>query len=240
MKVIVGKYGYYDYASVLESNIFCLKFEGKNNLFKYFREVSNSEVKSSIFSSKTIDNILIQPSEPLNWDFPKTFLMVEFKEAISLLPESELNGFVEIPISVAVIINVSRKSIPIDLFRITPLKFALYGNPHNGIICHYWKSEFYFNPFTPKIFETCLLEIGLQNQSSSLIKLTKLVFDFAYIQIFFNESLAKASSKVKIQSESYCETEFVKPIEIDNFQQSLDLIPTKFLSSSKFVMLNGL
>ncbi|MCX7908544.1 MAG: DUF432 domain-containing protein [Ignavibacteria bacterium] len=239
MATLIDKYGTFPFDWKFFNELFSFGFKQGLNSLIYFKEISNL-VQSSFLSVNEIESITIQPSEPLVSDLPKTLLFLELKEPISLLPESGLFGYFEFPISISLVIHTNKKSIPLDLFNFSSIKFALYGNPHNGNVCRFWKTNFYHNHFTPSLFKTGLLEIEIQNTSNSLLKLNKLILDFSYIQIFYNETIAKARAKVKIQSESYCETEFITPTLTQGFQQSLDLIPTKILSSSKFIMLNGI
>lgn len=240
MATQVDRYGLFDFDFFFESERFHFKFEKDIDTFKYFREIFGGERKVSILNSKAIDNITFQPSEPLFLELPKPYLLVEFFHPIQLAPESVLTGYIEFPISCSILINTFQKSILFDIFHLNSIKFALYGNPYNGQICRYWKSDFFSSTFVPRLFETGILEIEIQNTTSYLINLTKLVFDFSHIQIYYNNLIAKASARAKIQSESYCETEFVKPQFEEGFQQTFDLIPTKILSSSKFIMANGL
>lgn len=236
----VDRYGFFDFDFKFENEKFTLEFEKEFKSFKYTRSTSSANKKITRINYDELDSIIIQPSEPLLLDFPKTHLLIEFVHPLQLVPNSELFGFIEFPISISTIINVHQKNLALDIFHLNPVKFALYGNPHNGLICRYWKTEFFTTPFKPKLFETGLLEIEIQNLTSNLVNLTKLVFDFSHILIYYDDNQAKASSRAKIQSESYCETEFIKPINIEGFKQTFDLIPTKLLTSSKLIMSNGI
>ncbi len=240
MPTNVSRYGSFP----LDDSFVCENFKfsliNKANSYLYRRETIDNNIKSSTLSYVECDEIIIQPSEPLVEDLPKTLIMLEFEEPLILLPESKLNGFATFPISIAIFLKDKRKHYLIDLFNISRLKFALYGNPHNGLVCRYWKTNFLLQPFETTIFETALLELELENTSSSTIKLTKLILDFAYIRLYYKERQAKTKARAKIQSELYCETEFLDTNEKESFIQTIDLIPTKLLSSSKFIMTNGL
>lgn len=240
MPKIVSGYGKFPLEDIFECDKFKFSFLKNENVFYYTREVFNSSKIRKILSFKDFENVLIQPSEPLVDELQKTHLYLEFEEPLSLLPETKLNGFATIPVSISIFAGVSNKNFFIDLFNISNTKFALYGNPHFGYVCRYWKTKFSTQPIEPKLFETAILDLELENLSTNTITLTKLVFDFAYIRIYYNNTLAKAKAKARIQSETFCETEFLDILERDRSVLSIDLIPTKAFSSSKFVMVNGI
>ncbi len=240
MSVISNHYGEYPFKNDYIFDKFKFTFTLDSQVFRYFRETFDSQKKNLLISLNNIDKIIVQPSEPLVSDLPKTHLMLELSEPLVLPPDSEIRGFFDFPVSVAILVIVNNKITPIDLFQLLPNKFALYGNSHNGVLCRYWKTSFYPVPIEPRIFETGVLEIEIQNSSSSTITLTRLVMDFAYIELFYNWTVVKAKARARIQSESLCETQFLVPTDVHNFTKSYDLIPTKILSSSKFIMLYGI
>ncbi|MGB9770824.1 MAG: DUF432 domain-containing protein [Candidatus Kapaibacteriota bacterium] len=239
-KLFLSKYGIYPFLDSYESDKFSFSFLKENNSLCYTRKVVGGESKTFWIPFDEYKNVIIQPSEPLVSDLPKTRLYLELDEPLSMFPDSFLAGFITVPLTVAIFLENSKKQQLVDLLHISPIKFALYGNPHNGDICRYWKTKFSLVPIETTIFETALMELEIENVSSSAILVSKLIFDFAYIKIFYNENIAKIKGRAKIQSETYCETEFLEPSELNGFNQSIDLIPTKLLSSSKYLMTNGL
>jgi len=240
MAVTVEKYGAFPFGEEFENNFFHLSFIKSQSSYIYRRELFNGESTSFFVSSGEIEQIIIQPSEPLTNDYPKTLLMLEFEKPVKILPESDIKLWSEIPISTAVLIQTKKSTEVVDLFNVSKVKFALYGDAHTGSICRYWKSECMLDPFVPKGFQTAQLELDIFNSSSSTVNVSKLVFDFTHIRIFYDDILARAKAYARVQSPSLCETEFVVPNDVDGFRQTIDLIPSKLLTSSKFVMLYGL
>ncbi|MFN3781866.1 MAG: DUF432 domain-containing protein [Candidatus Kapaibacteriota bacterium] len=240
MSEIFTHYGEYPFRSDYLFEKFRFSFNSESRVFGYSRQTFHNQKKNLLITLDYVDKVIVQPSEPLVSDLPKTHLLLELSEPLVFPPDSEVHGFFDFPISVAILVKTNNKITLIDLFQLLPTKFALYGNSHNGVLCRYWKTSFNSAPIEPKIFETGVLEIEIQNNSSSSITLTRLVLDFAYIELFYNSTVVKAKARARIQSESLCETQFLSPSNVQNFVKSYDLIPTKILSSSKFIMLNGI
>lgn len=240
MPEIFNHYGEYPFKNNFIFDKFNFSFTFDAHFFHYSRHTFDNKSRNLLISLDTIDRIIVQPAEPLVQDLPKTHLMLELTNPLVLPSDCLIRGFLDFPISVAVLAEVNKQITTVDLFQLRPNKFALYGNSHNGVICRFWRTDFNPLPIEPRIFETGLLEIEIQNSSSTSITLTRLVMDFAYIELFYNRFVVKAKARARIQSDSFCETQFLTPSDVENFIRTYDLIPTKILSSSKFIMLNGL
>ncbi len=237
--VSIESYGLFPFSDTYVSINFECKFEDFDSYYLYQRNTLTSEKAEFILPKKEIHSILIQPSEPFVRNLNSTFLMLKFLEPISLLPYSKLVGFVDFPLNTSIFV-IDNKFEHIDIFSIAPTKLALYGNPHNGIICRYWETS--FKPSKPfqKPFETGILELTLTNPTSSNVIVSKLVLNFSFIEIFYNSLACISAASVKVISDKLAETEFIQPDVPKEFQKSIDLIPTKILSSSKFLMEFGL
>lgn len=239
--VSIESYGLFPFSDSYGRLSFNFKFEDFDTYYLYRRNTSTSEKVEFILPKKEISNILIQPSEPFLKDLNSTFLMFKFLEPISLLPETKLSGFVDFPLNLSIFfISTENDYEHIDNFSIAPTKLALYGNPHNGIICRYWETSFKFSKPYEKPFETGVLELTLTNPTSSKVIVSKVVLNFSFIEIFYHNLSCISAASVKILSDKLAETEFNKPYVPAEFQKSIDLIPTKILSSSKFLMEFGL
>jgi hypothetical protein len=237
----LNKYGYYLFSPFYKNESFELIFQKLNSFYQYQRDVANLDSSKQIISIPEITKIYVQPSEPFAQGLDTTFLLLKLREPLHLLPESSLNGYVSFPLSLSLFVSDKEDKIHhIDTFSILKPKLALYGNPHNGIICRYWETSFSSEIPDEKLFSTGILELNINNPTSSKVEVSQLVLNFSYMEIYFKPTTCKTSARVKIISDKFAETEFITPSGLDGYEKSIDLIPTKILTSSKYLMEFGL
>jgi hypothetical protein len=233
-------YGQYPILDSYESEFFSITIQKLNNFLLFERVVEASKEKYSTKLGIDASSIIFQPSEPVFREVDTTLILLHFEEPLTMLPNSSLELFTTLPIATSVILSENGKSIPLDLIHLAPVKFTLYGDAHKGKICRYWKTNLSFSPVKTDFLRTCALNLNISNSSAGTIKLTNLVFDFAYLEIIYSNQHCFSKAKVKILSENIAETEFSPPGYIEGFNQSYDLLPTKKFSSPKFLMEFGI
>lgn len=237
----INKYDFFPFNPIYRSDSFEFFFKKIDSFFLYQRKVSELDFYSQIISVQDITKIYLQPSEPFAEGFDTRFLLLKFTEPLLLLPDSSLEGYVDFPISLSLfIIDNQNKIHHINTFSLLKPKLALYGNPHNGKICRFWESSFSSSIPNEKPFATGVLQLYINNPTSSKIIITRLVLDFSFMELYFKFNSCKTSARVKIVSDKFAETEFITPRDIEGYSKSIDLIPTRILTSSKFLMEFGL
>lgn len=236
----IERYGQYPVLDSYESEFFSITIQKFKNVLFFERVAEAPKEKYSAKLGMEPSEIIFQPSEPLFRDVDTTLILLHFEEPLTILPNSSVELFTTIPIAISIIFSENGKIVPLDLLHLAPVKFTLYGNAHKGKICRYWKTNFFFNPVEADFLRTCALNLNISNSFAGIVKLTKLVFDFAYLEIIYSGCYCFSNAKVKILSENIAETEFSPPAYIEGFTQSYDLLPTKKFSSPKFLMEFGI
>lgn len=236
----IESYGQYPILDSYESEFFSITIQKLKDFLLFERVIEASKEKYSTKLGIEASKVIFQPSEPFSREVDTTLILLHLEEPFTMLPNSSVELYTTLPIATSVILDENGKIVPLDLFHLVPVKFALYGNAHKGKICRYWKTNFYFTPVKTDFFRTCALNLNIFNSSSVTIKLTTLVFDFAYLEIIYSNQHCFSNAKVRILSENIAETEFSSPAHTEGFSQSYDLLPTKKFSSPKFLMEFGI
>ncbi|MCX7879837.1 MAG: DUF432 domain-containing protein [Ignavibacteria bacterium] len=241
MEHFVDSYGSFPFLEKYFSGKFQIEFTKESNFYIYKRNLLPESERKFTLPVLNYTNLLIQPTEPLISDFSTTYLLLLFNNPLVLFPDSEIQCFCDFPISLSFFLQNDRRLVThIDMLNLSKTKLALYGDSHKGIVCRLWKTEISTEPVSQTLFETGCLELSVVNTSSVRAILTKSVFDFSFIQIFFKGNECKAKARIRVISDQFAETEFLTPSDISETTQSIDLIPTKILSKSKFLMEFGL
>lgn len=236
----IERYGQYPILDSYESEFFSITIQKFNDFLFFERLVEASKEKYSTKLGIEASKVILQPSEPIFREVDTTLLLLQFEEPLTMLPNSSVELFTALPIATSIILAEDGKIVPLDLLHLAPVKFTLYGNAHRGKICRYWKTNLFFTPVEDDFLRTCALNLNISNSFAGIVKLTKLVFDFAYLEIIYSGRHCFSNAKVRILSENIAETEFSSPAYIEGFTQSYDLLPTKKFSSPKFLMEFGI
>ncbi|MGQ9818332.1 MAG: DUF432 domain-containing protein [Candidatus Kapaibacteriales bacterium] len=242
MAISIEKFGSYEFDNFFQSNAFSLTFENHINNIHYKRSLTyDNSLLETIISVRKPSYILLQPSEPIYQHLSKVHLLIKFKIPISLFPESQIFGFALFPVALTVYIDHRGDWLGIDTFGTKPEKYALYGSAHNGIICHFKES-----PFVPDFpndfdkFSEGILRLEIINTTKSFVRLNHIVLDYSFIKLFYKEDHSIAEAIVKILGLNTAETEFISPEVPSSYNRTIDLVPTSFLSSAKYLMEFGL
>ncbi|ADC66253.1 Protein of unknown function DUF432 [Ferroglobus placidus DSM 10642] len=181
--------------------------------------------------------VVVNPVEPVN--LPKNitrYLMVELDEPIVMEPKNSEKVTLTFPIEVAVILAGKKSLEVLDVFSFVKPKYALYGDPRNGVICRYWKSEV---SGEEEDFVKGKLEVEINNSSGEWVEIGKLVFDVYGMKIYYGESVV-AFARANVISEKVAETEFVdkragkKSIEL-YLARRIPVVKKKFVMEWGFV-----
>ena len=132
-------FGYHEIPLHIEQDgiILSVKREGEN--LRYKRACLEEEVEKTLLAGS--GKILLNPVEPLNKPKVLTrYLLIEFNNALVVEPKGKKTIFLTFPIEIAVYISSKKQFEVIDILSLPRQKFALYGDPRNGLICKYWRS----------------------------------------------------------------------------------------------------
>ncbi len=195
-----------------------------------FRIYRRGDLKKVVVAES--GRVVVNPVEPVN--LPKNitrFLLIEFDKPMVVEPKSSGKISLTFPIEIAVILAGKNSLEVLDVFSFVEPKYTLYGDPKNGVICRYWRSEIFEKE---EDFVKGILEVEISNSSSEWVEVEKLVFDVYGMKIYYGESVV-AFAEVRILSEKVAETEFVdRRIE----KKSLELYTARKIPmvGKKFVM----
>ncbi|MBN2829982.1 MAG: DUF432 domain-containing protein [Candidatus Cloacimonetes bacterium] len=187
--------------------------------------------------------ITINPVEPIFT--PKeitSYLLIEFDRSFAIKPGISKKIYLTFPVEIGIFISKRRDFELLDVFSFARKKFSLYGEPNNGIVCKYWKSNLHLskpdvNPLTEGV-----LELNVRNDSSSWINVSKALFKALGMKLYYNGSLVSMRATMKLTDEEIAETDFHdSPLE-KGMHKSIELVTSKRLSvqSSKTIMMEGI
>ena len=169
-----------------------------------FRIYRRGDLKKVVVAES--GRVVVNPVEPVN--LPKNitrFLLIEFDKPMVVEPKSSGKISLTFPIEIAVILAGKKSFEVLDVFSFVEPKYTLYGDPKNGVVCRYWRSEIFEEE---EDFVKGRLEVEISNSSSEWVEVGKLVFDVYGMKIYYGESVV-AFAEVRILSEKVAETEFV-------------------------------
>ncbi len=169
-----------------------------------FRIYRRGDLKKVVVAES--GRVVVNPVEPVN--LPKNitrFLLIEFDKPMVVEPKSNGKISLTFPIEIAVILAGKKSFEVLDVFSFVEPKYTLYGDPKNGVVCRYWRSEIFEEE---EDYVKGRLEVEISNSSSEWVEVEKLVFDVYGMKIYYGESVV-AFAEVRILSEKVAETEFV-------------------------------
>lgn len=206
----------------------------------YRREWQDNKVKKVIGSN--INKILINPVEPLNLLKSITsFFLTEFEKTLLIGPKKSKEIFLKFPVEIGVFISEKENFELIDVFSLANPKYTLYGDPKNGVICRYWKTDIFTTKpqINPKI--EGIMNLKIKNSTAQWEEIKTAVFNGNGMKIYYNNELVSLIAKLKIIAKNKAETEFVNaPLE-KNMKKSEELFsPKGTIIAKKFIMEEGL
>lgn len=190
-------------------------------------------------------DFIIHPVEPI---FPDKkiagHLLIETTDKIELAPEISRTIFVIIPVHLGVFALEGKQSDLIDIISYYPEKYTLYGDPHHGLMCRYFKSDVFLTKPATDYIREAVLEINLINNSGSWIELNCLVFDCSRMTVHFDSDEVISKAKVKVINQIVAETDFEEIKSGKEYEKSLQVYQQKRLmlspTSKSFIMEYGL
>lgn len=227
----------FDYSS----EEFEISLQRNADRFEYYRRNGEETQSKLLFSNR--DELLIVPVEPVNLPRQITsFLMIEFVREIMMQPGRSSQIYLTFPIEIGVFTGRKDKYEVFDIFSRSTLKYTLYGEPRNGVICKYWLSKVFLQePETNPLLEG-VLQLNITNSSHEWVKVNKALFNANGMKIYYNNDNVSLKANMKVLEEEAAEVEFNNSPLHNQMKKSPELFSTRKLSvsSKKAVMLEGI
>ncbi|MCF7918950.1 MAG: DUF432 domain-containing protein [Candidatus Cloacimonetes bacterium] len=209
--------------------------------YEYLRDCQGKTANKLIQSD--IDEILISPVEPLNLPNQiSNFLLVEFFREMMLQPNFNALIYLTFPIEIGVFVGRKDKHEILDIFTLSRLKYTLYGEPRDGVICKYWQSTVHQQePDTDPLREG-VIQLNIVNNSHNWVQVNKALFNGNGMKLYYNKQYVSLKATMKILEEEAAEVEFHNSPLHRDMKKASELFSTRRLSSSsrKAVMLEGI
>jgi len=215
------------------------RFEGGKIAVEQILSISNSDY--------TISTI---PIPPVNLPSKiSDHLMLKFTMPIVIDAGGQILKYCTMPIELAVIRKNSDSSrLPgiIDAFSVSRPKYALYGEPHNGLITRFQNVSLYddLDEVNATRFEQAKIEISIINSTDTSIKLNRIVLPAAQMNFFYDNDNEVNNQTVYLESiEMEIQSNLRAMISLLNRSPSQPAISVSAISSSyereKFEMKRG-
>ena len=155
-------------------------------------EASKMAVEQLLSVSNDDYTISIIPIPPVNTPSKiSDHVMIKFKMPIVIDAEGHLTKYCTMPIELATIrMNKDSSHLPgiIDTFSVASTKYALYGEPHNGLITRFHQASLHdtLDEVDAKEFQEAKLEIALNNNTDTAIKVNRIVLPAAQMNFFYD------------------------------------------------------
>lgn len=234
-------FGYYDIPfRIIEEGIsLSIDKEGENLLYR--REYDVEKVEKILLGSN--GKILINPIEPVTKPKELTpYLLIELDRALVVEPKGTKKIFITFPIEIGVFIRKGEDSTILDTFTLMKQKFTLYGDPHSGFICRYFKSSVYsVIPSVDRIHEG-VMELTITNTTTGWIEVTRAMFNAYGMKIYYSDNLVSMRANMKVKSSQIAENDFDdSPLKVE-MKKSVELFSTRKLSitTTKSIMELGI
>ncbi len=192
-----------------------------DNFYRYKRMLEDSEVEKILLKDS---EIIINPIEPVN--LPKSitnYLFIHFDKPVVVEPNSTAEVFATFPIEIGVFVKKDESLEDIDIFSFLKPKYALYGDPKNGKIARYWKTQIFERIPEVDPFEKGVIKIKISNLTNSWCEVTRAVFDVYSMKIYYSEKIVSSIAEMKIYSRKVAETNFIDRPLYEGMEKAVEL-----------------
>jgi len=225
----------------LKNEEFSLLIEKEGDLFVYKREAGKEKKEKIILGDEK--KVIINPVEPLNQ--PKElspYLDIEFERTLTIKHGSSRKIFLKFPLEIGVFLFEKNTFDVLDIFTLTKPKFTLYGDPHNGMICRYWKSDIFSSPPPLEYYHEGIMQLILTNTSEEWEEVSKVIFNAYGMKIYYNDKMVAMKAEMKVMGQSTAETAFFDSPLKKGMKKALELYVAKKIpiTTTKFMMREGI
>lgn len=234
-------YGYHNVPFSMENEHFKVYIHKHENGYRYRRETGEGNAEK-IVAGRSGKAVVI-PVEPVNKPREITpFFLIDLAETLAVEPRRTVKIMVTFPVEIAIgFVPKNNNIYYLDVLSINKPKYTLYGNPKNGLICRYWRSDVYFSMPPVNPFSEGVMTMTITNSSKQWVNVNHAVFSAFNMTIYYKINLVGANATMKILGENTAETAFVdSPLEKD-MKKSLHFYEAKRLPvlGGKLIMEEG-
>lgn len=234
-------FGYHDIPLKIVQEGISLSVQKDRGGLVYKRDCLDEHVEKRLLA--TNGRILVNPVEPLNKPKALTqYLLVEFEKTLAIEPEGTEKIFLTFPIEIAVYISRDKDFEVIDILTLTRQKFTLYGDPRNGILCKYWKSDVFSTMPSVNPIQEGLMELTVANTNAQWVEITKAVFNAYGMKLHYSNTMVSMKASINLKTRNRAETDFLDSPLKKGMKKSLEVYATRKMSltAPKFIMEFGL
>ena len=218
---------------------FSVEKEGEQ--FIYRRQCRDEEIEKILAMDQ--GEIIVNPIEPLTKPKELTpYFLIKLDRNLMIEPRATKTIFLTFPIEIGVYIFSKEEFKSLDSFTFVKPKFTLYGDPRQGVICKYWKSDVYLSIPNTDPFQEGIMKLKIINNHTDWVEITKAVFNAYGMKIYYNDRMVSMKAVMRIRSGAIADTDFRdSPIE-EGMTNALEIYTARRLSitSQEFVMEFGL
>lgn len=218
-------YGAYSFPASIETENISISVEKEENRFLYRREFQEEKVEKILAADS--GQLIVNPVEPLNKPVEVTsFMQIEFDKTIVVEPKSSKKIYLTFPIEIGVFASSKRDVEILDVFTLVRQKYTLYGEPSDGVICRYWKSDIYSKmPETDRLREG-VMELTLRNEVGEWVEVGRAVFNAVGMKIYYND-IVSMKANMELNSKTMAETDFMDSPLVSGMKKSVELYTTR-------------
>jgi hypothetical protein len=213
----------------------------EEDFFIYRRECLDEKLEKTLAINK--GEIIINPIEPLTKPKELTpYFMIKLDQGLIIEPKETKILFLTFPIEIGVFISSRQGFNHLDSFSLAKHKYTLYGDPRQGLICKYWKSNIYPEVPVTDPFQEGIMELKVSNDRSNWVEITQAVFNAYGMKIYYDDQKVAMKAQMRVEGVSLAETEFIdSPLE-SGMKKSLESFMARKLTigTEKSVMELGL
>ena len=234
-------FGQYDIPIRIEQEGITVSVQKEGENILYMRECLGESVEKILVAGS--GKLLLNPVEPVNK--PKALashLLIEFANTLQVEPKGTMNIFLAFPVEIAVFMPSNGEFEVIDAFTLARQKLTLYGDPINGVICKYWKSNIYTTEPSLNRIQEGIVGLTITNTTTGWVEVTKAVFNAYGMKIYYDDERVSIKANMKLKGGGSAETECMDEPLVKGMTKSLEIYTTRKLSVTKknFIMEFGL
>jgi hypothetical protein len=201
-------YGSYDFPVKIELNEILISVEKENGNLIYRRKFGDDEVEKILLAEDA--KLIVNPVEPVNKPVEVTsFLQIEFSRSVVVEPKSTRHIYLKFPVEIGVIVSSPADIEVLDIFAPVKPKYTLYGDPRNGIICKYWKSNIFSSIPGIDPLKEGVMELTIKNKVNEWVTITRAVFNGVEMKIYYSEDFVSMKALMDVSSKTVAETDFI-------------------------------
>jgi len=208
-------WGPHKFPFILELDEMTLAVEKNSKEGFIYRRIKEEE---ALEKSVLIDNghLTVCPVEPVHIPARISIsLLIELNFPVVIEPRAARQVLLTFPIDIASVIKRGKnEGNIIDVFTFNRVKYSLYGNINDGVICRYWQSGVYADVPAINPLEQGVMKLEIQNPGNRWTEVNKAVFSAFGMKIYYSPRLVSMNAVMKISSDVTAETGFLdKPLK---------------------------